>query len=153
MRASRGAKNSPKILTNELLTTQASVRLQTINNTRSPYDIRTHKKPATSAQDIRKKGKMKSRNSLTTLSSMSVSDIKCLMGFFWCFSVFMSITSVPGSERLQRIAAWERCHLAVDGPPGIMRVADRDTIVERHKEGIGVTFKRQISQSCMLNAW
>ena len=50
------------------------------------------------------------------------------------------------------IAAWERRHLAIDGPLGTIRITDRDTIVERHKEGVGIPFKRRISRPCMLHA-
>ena len=38
-------------------------------------------------------------------------------------------------------AGIRRRHLAIDGPSA--RIADRDTIVERYKEGVGIPVERQ----------
>ena len=42
------------------------------------------------------------------------------------------------------VAAGEPRHLVVDGPTGTLGVADRDTIIERHKERVGIPVKRRM---------
>jgi hypothetical protein len=48
-------------------------------------------------------------------------------------------------------AAGESHHLAFDGPStGTMRVANRDTIVERHKERVGIPVKRRMRSAMFV---
>ena len=71
--------------------------------------------------------------------------------FYAVILVLLGIQDYNICCAFRAVAAGESHQLAFDGPTtGTIRVANRDTIVERHKERVGIPVKRRMRSAMFV---